>query len=150
MFRPVCALALAFLIQNLAEAISGGPVLPPPIRPFLPENPNPPAALVLISLAGLAVLLLPLRWPSRPMAGILVAFSAALGANSVLQAWWAWSTGDGLLAAIVGVALMLPASLWAACRAARLIDAPQALIMSVAGVIIAPPVLVAVWWLTGL
>ena len=138
------ALAGAFLLQNLAEAWEGGPTLPDRLITLLPTHPQAIAALALIFGLGLLPLLLAWGWQTRFSFALLAAVSDVLAANALLQPLISLQTGAGWLASGVGLALMLPASLWAFRNVTSVLGLPKTLFAGLCGLTSAPILLMGV------
>lgn len=150
--RLILLLCLAFLTQNAAEWLGGGPSLPPELAGRLPlPAPRPalaPAALILVSLLVGGALVALARRAGRPRpAAILAAIAGALAANAAGQLAASALLGRLLPGTLAGAVTMLPLALALLRRLARRgpLGRRGTGIAALAGIAASPLLLAAVW-----
>lgn len=132
------ALFAALLLQNLAEAWSGGPAVPEAFAALLPARQNPRAALILITFV-LAGLILPASVrPSRRTDTADALAAGGLALNAVLQALGSLALARMLPGTLVGLLAMLPAAI-----AVLWLQGRPALLPALLGMVLSPALLLA-------
>jgi hypothetical protein len=136
------ALLAAMLLQNLAEGLGGGPVLPAATAAVLPTEQRPLSALLLISIFLVALIMPAILAPSRRTEGLAAMAAGGLALNAVLQLVASAAVGQMLPGSLVGAALMLPAALAVLWQIGR-----RAVVPALIGMALSPVVLLATWHL---
>lgn len=139
------ALLAATLLQNLAEGLGGGPMLPGAAAAVLPTEQRPLAALLLISIFLVALILPAILAPSRRTEDLAAMAAGGLALNAALQLIASAAAGQLLPGSLVGAALMLPAALAVLWQIGR-----RAAVPALIGMALSPFVLLATWHLAAI